>query len=288
MKLSNDERIKLVREFQAGNENAFEILYKDCHSMIKWCLKKYRPIILKYDLLFEDVEQEICIAFISGLKNFPSDYTNFDSYIFEYIRGGALNYFKHNTNRKNKSDASQGDIIITSLNESYGGEEDELTFIDSLEDEKALQEMEDSLGKIDREIEIRNLKSIIIKTIPDINIDLLFDFYGISGHYYTLNHLCKKYNVPLKQLLTYERMIVLILQTDSKFSEKIKHYLTNIAINFDCDSKFYKSSINFANIEHVLRQEKITPISNSFHVRFSKDGKNLMRYAREKQAFDFI
>ena len=287
-RITNSEMVELVRKVQNGDDNSLNILCERCEHMIKYfSCKKWFSIIQKYRLDKDEVEQEMYLSFIQGVYKFPPHYSNFQEYAYSYIKGGALNFFKHNTNRKNIYDVSEGDLDLRSVDIKYG-EGEKLTFLDNMVDETAKEDFDQLITKIDVEIERKNIEIIIKNVIPDINVNLLFDMYGLNGVDYTFKELCKKYHIKLKQLLCWERMIVLLLRTHPNLDTYITTYMYDIKLLYNYSNISYTSSILNTKINSMLNNERITELTGGYHTSFKEgNGKLLIQYVKSKQPFDF-
>ena len=52
-------------------ENSYNKLIEMCEHIIKWFLRKYSPIIQKYDLMYDDVKQEMYIGLLQAVNIAP-------------------------------------------------------------------------------------------------------------------------------------------------------------------------------------------------------------------------
>lgn len=69
--MTHDEVIKDVIEIKNGNTTLLSDLMKKCGYMTGSILKKYKGILAKHNIEFDDFRQELNLFFIQGVYDFP-------------------------------------------------------------------------------------------------------------------------------------------------------------------------------------------------------------------------
>ena len=217
--MTHDEVIKNVIEIKNGNTLLLYDLIKKCSYMTGSILKKYKGILAKHHIEFDDFRQELNLYFIQGVYDFPLEHGNFIAYMFNYLNNHVFNFLRENTNMIDKSDCSEGSYDILSLNSTIKSNDDNLEIIDTIVDEKTLNGENDVITKLEIEKSHDTLKKILSKFISLYDVNFLFDVYGLNGNY-TIQQICEKYSISLHDFIMYERLVILTLKT----SEKLYNY----------------------------------------------------------------
>lgn len=217
--MTHDEVIKNVIEIKNGNTLLLYDLIKKCDYM-KWLiLKKYKGILTKHNIEFDDFRQELNLYFIQGVYDFPLEHGNFIAYMFTYLNHHALNFFSENTNMISKCDSSKGSYTILSLNSTIKSSDNNLEIIDTIIDEKSLNGVNDIISKLEIEKSHETIKKCLSEIISAYDVNFLFDVYGLNGNY-SIAQICEKYSISLHDFIMYERLVILTLKT----SEKLYNY----------------------------------------------------------------
>lgn len=217
--MTHDEVIKDVIEIKNGNTLLLYDLIKKCDYM-KWLiLKKYKGILTKHNIEFDDFRQELNLYFIQGVYDFPLEHGNFIAYMFTYLNHHALNFFSENTNMISKCDSSKGSYTILSLNSTIKSSDNNLEIIDTIIDEKSLNGVNDIISKLEIEKSHETIKKCLSEIISAYDVNFLFDVYGLNGNY-SIAQICEKYSISLHDFIMYERLVILTLKT----SEKLYNY----------------------------------------------------------------
>ena len=247
--MTHDEVIKNVIEIKNGNTLLLYDLIKKCSYMTGSILKKYKGILAKHHIEFDDFRQELNLYFIQGVYDFPLEHGNFIAYMFNYLNNHVFNFLRENTNMIDKSDCSEGSYDILSLNSTIKSNDDNLEIIDTIVDEKTLNGENDVITKLEIEKSHDTLKKILSKFISLYDVNFLFDVYGLNGNY-TIQQICEKYSISLHDFIMYERLVILTLKT----SEKLYYYYESL---MDISSQSYSYSYS---------RFKYTRISSTEHL----------------------
>ena len=247
--MTHDEVIKNVIEIKNGNTLLLYDLIKKCSYMTGSILKKYKGILAKHHIEFDDFRQELNLYFIQGVYDFPLEHGNFIAYMFNYLNNHVFNFLRENTNMIDKSDCSKGSYDILSLNSTIKSNDDNLEIIDTIVDEKTLNGENDVITKLEIEKSHDTLKKILSKFISLYDVNFLFDVYGLNGNY-TIQQICEKYSISLHDFIMYERLAILTLKT----SEKLYYYYESL---MDISSQSYSYSYS---------RFKYTRISSTEHL----------------------
>lgn len=213
--MTHDEVIKDVIEIKNGNTALFSNLMKKCSYMTGSIFKKYKGILAKHNIEFDDFRQELNSYFIQGVYDFPLGHENFIAYMFNYLNNHTFNFLRENTNMINKSDSSKGSYDILSLNSKIKSDDDNLEIIDTIVDESTLNEEDDITTKLEVEKSHDTIKKILSEFISLYDVEFLFDVYGLNGNY-TIQQICEKYSISLHDFIMYERLAILTLKTSEK------------------------------------------------------------------------
>ena len=205
--MTHDEVIKNVIEIKNGNTLLLYDLIKKCSYMTGSILKKYKGILAKHHIEFDDFRQELNLYFIQGVYDFPLEHGNFIAYMFNYLNNHVFNFLRENTNMIDKSDCSKGSYDILSLNSTIKSNDDNLEIIDTIVDEKTLNGENDVITKLEIEKSHDTLKKILSKFISLYDVNFLFDVYGLNGNY-TIQQICEKYSISLHDFIMYERLVI--------------------------------------------------------------------------------
>ena len=247
--MTHDEVIKNVIEIKKGNTLLLYDLIKKCSYMTGSILKKYKGILAKHHIEFDDFRQELNLYFIQGVYDFPLEHGNFIAYMFNYLNNHVFNFLRENTNMIDKSDSSKGSYDILSLNSTIKSNDDNLEIIDTIVDEKTLNGENDIITKLEIEKSHDIFKKILSKFISLYDVNFLFDVYGLNGNY-TIQQICEKYSISLHDFIMYERLAILTLKT----SEKLYYYYETL---MDISSQAYSYSYS---------RFKYTRISSTEHL----------------------
>ena len=217
--MTHDEVIKNVIEIKNGNNLLLYDLIKKCCYMMGSILKKYKGILTKHNIEFDDFRQELNLYFIQGVYDFPLEHGNFIAYMFTYLNHHTFNFLSENTNMISKCDSSKGSYEVLSLNSTIKSSDNNLEIIDTIADENTLNGENDIITKLEIEKSHDTIKKILSKFISLYDVNFLFDVYGLNGNY-TIQQICEKYSISLHDFIMYERLVILTLKT----SEKLYNY----------------------------------------------------------------
>ena len=258
--MTHDEVIKNVIEIKNGNTLLLYDLIKKCDYMTGSILKKYKGILAKHNIAFDDFKQELNLSFIQGVYDFPLEHGNFIAYMFNYLNNHTFNFLRENTNMINKSDSSKGSYEVLSLNSKIKSNDDNLEIIDTIVDEKTLNGENDIITKLEIEKSHDIFKKILSKFISLYDVNFLFDVYGLNGNY-TIQQICEKYSISLHDFIMYERLAILTLKTSEKLYD---YYETLMDISLQAYSYTYSrfkytriSSTEHLAIKSIYLKEKI-------------------------------
>lgn len=247
--MTHDEVIKDVIEIKNGNTLLLSDLMKKCGYMTGSMLKKYKGILAKHNIEFDDFRQELNLFFIQGVYDFPLEHENFIAYMFNYLNNHIFNFLRENTNMISKCDSSKGSYEILSLNSTIKSNDDNLEIIDTIVDENTLNGEDDIITKLEIEKSHDTIKKILSKFISLYDVEFLFDVYGLNGNY-TIQQICEKYSISLHDFIMYERLAILTLKT----SEKLYDYYETL---MDISSQSYS---------YTYSRFKYTRISSTEHL----------------------
>lgn len=247
--MTHDEVIKDVIEIKNGNTTLLSDLMKKCGYMMGSILKKYKGILAKHNIEFDDFRQELNLFFIQGVYDFPLEHENFIAYMFNYLNNHTFNFLHENTNMISKCDSSKGSYEILSLNSTIKSNDDNLEIIDTIVDENTLNGEDDIITRLEIEKSHDTMKKILSKFISLYDIEFLFDVYGLNGNY-TIQQICEKYSISLHDFIMYERLAILTLKT----SEKLYDYYETL---MDISSQSYS---------YTYSRFKYTRISSTEHL----------------------
>ena len=102
--MEHEEVIKYVIEIKDGDTTLFPDLMKKCGFTYGSMLKKYKGLLLKYNIEFDDFKQELILAFMQGTYEYPIEHGNFIAYMFSYLKYYIYNFLRENTNRVSQCD----------------------------------------------------------------------------------------------------------------------------------------------------------------------------------------
>ena len=213
--MEHKEVIKYVIEIKNGDTTLFPDLMKKCGFTYGSMLKKYKGLLLKYNIEFDDFKQELILAFMQGTYEYPIEHGNFIAYMFSYLKYYIYNFLRENTNRVSKCDRTKGSYEVTSLNSTIKRNDDELEIIDTIVDEKSLNGENDIISKLEIEKSHETIKNCLSKIISSYDVNFLFDVYGLNGNY-SISQICEKYSISLHEFIMYERLAILTLKTSEK------------------------------------------------------------------------
>ena len=247
--MTHDEVIKNVIEIKNGNTLLLYDLIKKCSYMTGLILKKYKGILAKHHIEFDDFRQELNLYFIQGVYDFPLKHGNFIAYMFTYLNHHTFNFLSENTNMISKCDSSKGSYEVLSLNSTIKSSDNNLEIIDTIADENTLNGENDIITKLEIEKSHDTIKKFLSKFISLYDVNFLFDVYGLNGNY-TIQQICEKYSISLHDFIMYERLAILTLKT----SEKLYYYYESL---MDISSQSYSYSYS---------RFKYTRISSTEHL----------------------
>lgn len=260
MKYLDDElALQLVYNIQneIDFENSYNKLIEMCKHIIKWFLRKYSPIIQKYDLFYDDVEQEMYIGLISAVNNCPKDCRKFYDWLMVHLRGSCLNYFKLNTNRvtpysENKEKRLE-EVKRFSLNDNINEKEE---YMELLEDEDL--SFNDFIEHEYNKYVFKKLDEYLHIRFDNVRTDIFFDFYRL-----TFEEIECKYLYPISDIMKYCTFITTVLKTDSDFKTFCETYLEDVIIERRFKQWEYQNKMNGKiDVKHLLDDEIITEFSN--------------------------
>ena len=91
MLLDNEQVLKLVKEAQAGNQEAKSILIEENSPLIKSVIKRFKDKGIEYD----DLYQIGCIGFLKAIKNFNSEFNvKFSTYVVPMVIGEIKRFMR--------------------------------------------------------------------------------------------------------------------------------------------------------------------------------------------------
>lgn len=254
----DDIRFKdLVIQYREGNKDSLTELVELCEPMVEHMSRKYYNLAMLKNIPIEDLKQECYIGLLGAVAHFPVDVENnsFTSFAFSSMNYQMLIYIRNNSNRIVKSDWTKGSIETESMDKeqcSFGELKDPFQ-------ERAFEEVEND---IDRQIQ----KKAVYQMLNDIlhsesDVQLLKDMYGLDGQTYSLNELCNRHNITLKQLIFKERLMILKIRNNRKLQKYIEKldYCSQAAYKYGVqrfkDSRV--SSTEFIALQHIEYQEKL-------------------------------
>lgn len=266
MKILDDVlALKLVYNIQneIDVEQSYNKLIKMCEHIVKWFLRKYNPIILKYDLIYDDVKQEMYIGLLRTVKSCPVNCKNFYNWLMPHLRGSCLNYFKFNTNRitpnsENKEKRLE-EFKSFSLNNNINEENEYLDLL-GYNDSSINDFLEHDYNKYI----YAKLKDFLYYRFENMNVDLYFDFYKL-----TFNELEHKYKKPILNIMRYCTFITTVLKTDYDFKIFCEKYLKEIITERRFKQWEYQNKMNGKiDVTHLLNDEIVTNFSHTSMLNF--------------------
>lgn len=234
----DDAKMKqLIIAYRQGNQGALVELVELCEPMVDSMSRKFCGLAMQKNIPIEDLKQECYLGLLGAVCHFPVDIenNNFSSFAFSSMNYQMLIYIRNNSNRIVKSDWRKGSIETESMNK-------ELTSFGELEDnsqEEAFKAIEDEIDKKYLQQEIDKMLNDILS--KDSNIELLKDIYGLNGQSYSMNDICQKHGISLKDLIFKERMMILKIKNDPK----TKSYLERFS--YDCKHAYHWGFEKFGN-----------------------------------------
>lgn len=245
-------------------ENSYNKLVEMCKHIIKWFLRKYSPIIQKYDLYYDDVEQEMYIGLISAVKNCPKDCRKFYDWLMPYLRGSCLNYFKLNTNRLNPYSENKEkrleEFKSFSLNDNINEKEE---YIELLEDDNL--PYNDLIEHEYNKYVFKKLDEYLHIRFDNVRTDIFFDFYKL-----TFEEIECKYLYPLENIIRYCTFITTVLKTDEDFKLFCETYLEDVLTERRFKQWEYKTKMTGKiDVKRILDDEITTEFSNTSILGFA-------------------
>lgn len=281
--LDNDRALELVFNIQndIDVEQSYNELVESSYKMRSYLRREYLPIVMKYDLEFDDVEQEMLIGLLRAVKNCPVDCKSFSDYLFQYFRGACLDYFKFNTNRlmphsRNKEKRLE-EFEYFSLNSNINEYNE---YQDLLVDENSHLSYFGIIENQYNKYVIDTIKKYLLNKFENVNIDLFIDFFKL-----TFEQLEEKYNYPKMNIFRYVNYIITVLKTSDDFYSYCQEYLYDVLVergmykyNYTMNN-FDKIDINSILVENIVTDytntsildysiNKDVKIRNYFRVRF--------------------
>lgn len=262
--LKNERALELVHNIKNGIdiEKSYNELVIDSGKMRDWFRRKYLPIVMKYDLDFDDVEQEMLMSLVKAVENCPIDCADFVNYLFPYYRGACLNYFKNNTNRimKHSEDKEKRLLEFETISLNRKSEITEnVEFVDILVDENSEQSFNSIIDKNYFKYVLDKLKNYLLIKFKNINVDLYFDFYRL-----TFDELETKYHYPMLNIVRYCNYITTVLKTSSDFQLYCEKYLIDELIERRMNKYNYLMySDDIIDVKPILEDDIITEYSNT-------------------------
>lgn len=244
-------------------EQSYNKLVEMCEHIIKWFLRKYSPIIQKYDLIYDDVKQEMYIGLLQAVKHCPIDCRKFYDWLMPYLRGSCLNYFKFNTNRltphsENKEKRLE-EFKSFSLNDNINEENE---YLDLLEYHD--YSFNDFLEHEYNKFVFAKIKEYLYMRFDNVNVDLYFDFYKL-----TFDELERKYNIPILNSMRYCTFITTVLKTDYDFKVFCEKYLDDVLIERRFKQYEYKTKMyGKIDVGYILNEEITTEFSHTSMLGF--------------------
>lgn len=266
MKILDDEKaLQLVYNIQneIDVENSYNKLIEMTEHIIKWFLRKYSPIIQKYDLIYDDVRQEMYLGLISAVKNCPNDCRKFYDWLMIYLRGSCLNYFKLNTNRlqpySEDKEKRLEEFERYSLDNNINEKE---TFLERLEDEST--SYNDFIEHEYNKYIFKKLDEYLHLRFDNVRTDIYFDFYRL-----TFEEIECKYLYPICNIMRYCTFITTVLKTDNDFKLFCEKYLSDVLEERRFKQWEYQTKMNGKiDVSHILNDEIKTEFSNTAILNF--------------------
>lgn len=261
MKTSNEEFKQLIADYRNGEKECLELIVQKSIGMVKHMSYKYKGLADSFYIPIEDLEQECYIGLLGAIDHFPIDGDSFISFAFSAMTNQMLTYIKYNTHRIVKKDKDSGNAQFESMDK-------ELTSFGELEDVSQEDEFRAIEADIDREYQRQEIDRMLNDILcKDSNVELLKDMYGLNGQGYSLNGICQKYGITIKDLIFKERLMVLKIRN----SPKLENYLEKIDYNCSIAYKYgvqrFKdtgmSSTEFLALKHIqAEQDNIRLVTN--------------------------
>ena len=259
----HDIRFKgLVIEYRNGNKEALTELVVLCEPLVGYMSRKYYNLAMLKNIPFEDLKQECYVGLLGAINRFPTNIQNnsFRSYVCSAMNHQVLMYFRNNSNRIVKRDASKGHAEFESMDKVQ-------TSFAELEDPIQGDLFDSVINDIDREIQKKNIQKMLNDILnQDNDITILRDMYGLDGKTYSMYEICTKYNLSLKELMFKERLMVLKIQHSRKLEKYIEilDYCSQAAYKYSFqrfkDTRI--SSTEFLAMKHIEYEEKNKTLEN--------------------------
>lgn len=275
----HDDVIEYVRDVQNGKTERFNILIKKCGQIITTIVKKYLNLLRKYNIDVDDFKQHLYLCFFECINKYPQDHKNFIAYTFTYINQSALQ-FLHDYNKISDDEKPVSlDVYI------HDEEKKDLTLLDTIADEHALQDFEDIENKIIRENSARNIRKILSKFISDEDIDFLYDVYGFNG-VKTIAEVSEEYGLSLVECIQWERLTILTLQTNAKIYDYYEQLMNNLTCAYSYSYSRFKyngtSSTEFIAIKNVYIEKKIEELKERVKIEMPTLHKNIANATKDE------
>lgn len=276
--VTHDDVIEYVREVQKGKTEYYNILMKKCGQIVTTTVKKYLAILRKYNIEVDDFKQHLYLCFFESLNKYPKDHKNFIAYEFTYINQSALQ-FLHNYNKIADDEKPVSlDVYVN------GGEKKDITLLDIIADEQAKQDFRNIEYKIMRENSARNIRKVLRKFISDEDIDFLYDVYGFNG-IKTVVEIAKEYNLTLHEVIMWERLTILTLQTNAKIYDYYEQLMCNIETSYSYSFSRFKytntSSTEYIAIKNIYIEKKIEELKERVKISMPTLHKNIAKATPE-------
>lgn len=234
--LNDDDVLQTINKIQHGEKELISQVLEKYKPVMYSIFKKYKGVLLKNNLNFEDFKQELNLYCVKSIYEFPSNHDNFKAFTYSYLNNESLKYLRDNSNPISKCDHSKGYYDVYSLNSIIKNSDDKIEMIDTIVDEKTLNIENDIIYNLEKRKAHETIRKILSLFLPESDIDFLFDVYGFYRNY-SIKEICEKYSITLHDFIKYERLCILILKT----SEKIYEYY-DLLMNVSSQSYHYTNA----------------------------------------------
>ncbi|QNO15328.1 hypothetical protein HYG86_11400 [Alkalicella caledoniensis] len=222
----DDKRLKkLITAYKNGNQIALVEIFEFCEGMVERMSTKYYSIAIKRSMSIEDLKQEAYLGLLGAVNHFKVCKDNsFISYAFSAMNYQILVYIRNNSNQFVKTDVKKGFASLSSMDEALNGETD-TTLGEMLPDECSEDEFHEIEKLVDNEILKKDIQMMLEDVIAsDAEIALMKDIYGLDGETYSLNEICEKHNLTLKELVFKERLMVMQIRNCGKLENYLEKF----------------------------------------------------------------
>lgn len=252
----DDKQFKeLINEYRNGNKDSLTELVELCEPLVIRMSRKYYGLAMIKNIPIEDLKQECYIGLLGAASHFPVDKpdNSFISFAFSSMNYQMLMYIRENSNRIVKSDLSKGSIETESMDK-------ELSSFNQLEDVSQEDEFSAIEIDIDREYQRQEIDRMLNDILSkDSNVELLKDMYGLNGQGLSLNGICQKYGITMKDLIFRERLMVLKIRNSPKLENYIENLDYNCSVAYKYGLQRFKdtgmSSTEFLALKHLKAEQ---------------------------------